>query len=143
MMLELDQSGALDGGRYTFKMGFLRNRQKESLATSLGPNMSGFYGIGEYRWQTGPLHWGPFSREVERQNPSIQCPGMLGAVCGWQGLSLAPRKTPCLYGLFDQGTCRSPKYAFNAQVQLSHTTLKNGTIFHSALLVAHWSANPL
>ena len=49
----------------------------------------------------------------------------------------------CLYGLFDQGTCRSSKYAFNAQAQLSHTTLKNGTIFHGALLVAHWSANPL
>ncbi|MHB8225582.1 hypothetical protein [Acidithiobacillus sp.] len=31
---------------------------------------------------------------------------------------------------------------FNAQAQLSHTTLKNGTIFHGALLVAHWSAKP-
>jgi porin len=60
MMLELDQSGALDDGRYTVKMGVLRNRQKESLAARLGPNMSGFYGIGEYRWKAESLHWGAF-----------------------------------------------------------------------------------
>ena len=48
----------------------------------------------------------------------------------------------CLYGLSDQGTCRSPKYAFDAQAKLSHTTLKNDTISHGVLLVAHWSAKP-
>jgi alpha-galactosidase len=50
----------------------------------------------------------------------------------------------CLYGLFDQGTCRSPKYAFDAQAQLSHTTLKYGILFHGVLLtLLTWSANPL
>ncbi|MDA8154202.1 MAG: carbohydrate porin [Acidithiobacillus sp.] len=84
MMLELDQSGALDGGRYTFKMGFLRNRQKESLSAKLGPNMSGFYGIGEYRWQTGPLHWGAFLQGGGAPKPINPVPWYIGG-----GLRLA------------------------------------------------------
>jgi len=84
LMLELDQSGAVYGGRYTFKMGVMRNRQKASLAASLGPNMSGFYGIGEYRWQSGPLHWGAFLQGGGAPKPITPVPWYIGG-----GLRLA------------------------------------------------------
>ena len=89
MMLELDQSGTLYDGRYTLKMGVMHNRQKASLAGSLGPNMSGCYGIGEYRWQTGPLHWGVFLQGGGAPKPINPVPWYVGG--GLRLAGLIPR----------------------------------------------------
>ncbi len=59
-LLELDHTGRLGIGSYALKAGVFRNEQRADLAAALGPDTSGFYGIGEYRWTTDGFHWGTF-----------------------------------------------------------------------------------
>ena len=103
MMLELDHSGALDDGRYTVKMGVLRNRQKESMAARLGPTMSGFYGIGEYRWQTGPLHWGAFLQGGGAPKPINPVPWYVGGGLQVAGLFSGDRNDALSLGFSRAG----------------------------------------
>ncbi len=37
-----------------------QNQQQADLAAVLGPTTAGFYGIGEYRWESIGMHWGTF-----------------------------------------------------------------------------------
>ena len=110
MMLELDHSGALDDGRYTIKMGVLRNRQKESLAARLGPTMSGFYGIGEYRWQTGPLHWGAFLQGGGAPKPINPVPWYVGGGLQVAGLFSGDRNDALSLG-FSRASLRGLPHA--------------------------------
>ena len=110
MMLELDHSGALDDGRYTVKMGVLRNRQKESLAARLGPNMSGFYGIGEYRWKAGALRWGAFLQGGGAPKPINPVPWYVGGGLRVAGLFSRDRNDTLSLG-FSRASLRGLPHA--------------------------------
>ena len=110
MMLELDHTGALDDGRYTIKMGVLRNRQKESLAARLGPTMSGFYGIGEYRWKADSLHWGAFLQGGGAPKPINLVPWYVGGGLQVAGLFSGDRNDALSLG-FSRASLRGLPHA--------------------------------
>jgi porin len=83
-LLELDHTGKFDAGSYTLKAGIFSNQQRAALAATLGPDTSGFYGIGEYRWTSDALHWGAFLVGGGAPNPINPVPWYVGG-----GLKLA------------------------------------------------------
>jgi len=77
-LLELDHDGDLGVGHYTLKAGVFRNQQRPDLAATLGPDTSGWYGIGEYRWIMDALHWGTFLIGGGAPNPVNPVPWYVG-----------------------------------------------------------------
>lgn len=77
-LVELDHSGTLNGDRYGVKIGAFRNQQRADLASRLGPDTTGVYGIGEYRWNTQALHWGTFLVGGLASNPINPVPSYVG-----------------------------------------------------------------
>jgi porin len=77
--LEVDQSGSLDGGNYTVKVGAWRNSQIPQYQSALGNDTSGLYSIGEYRWKQAGMAWGGFLELGAAPNPVNTLPWYLGA----------------------------------------------------------------